>query len=187
MMTLATGGGKTAIAARWAEGLPGRRALMCCASLEVVRQAHSEYKKWGVVANSAPPGVFEALEQSPAIKVIAAHRATCANRILKRHEGSDAFGALIVDEAHHAADGKGQTSALVRHFRERGKPVLGITATCWRLSKKQGFSETWTDLVAGHGVERPCTPGILSPCRSARDFGGAAGAGRRAKSNGRVH
>ena len=147
MATLATGGGKTAIAARWASAQEGQ-VLFCCASLEVVAQAHDEFGKWGVLASGSPPADFTSLAYSPAIKVIAAHRATCANRVLKAKR-APAFAALIIDEAHHATDGGNLTSRLVRHFRERGKPVLGITATCWRMSRKEGFEKTWSRLVQG--------------------------------------
>ena len=52
------------------------------------------------------------------------------------------FTGLIIDEAHHAPDPIGkakQVTQLVQMARRAGLPVLGMTATPWRLSKRQGI------------------------------------------------
>ena len=58
-------------------------------------------------------------------------------------KGSDA-GLLVVDEAHH---GTARTwSRAIQNWNGR---VLGLTATVWRMSDKQGFQKEFDTLVPG--------------------------------------
>ena len=54
---------------------------------------------------------------------------------------------MIIDEAHHAT-AKGWERAVSRF---PGKAV-GMTATPWRLSQKEGFNHLFKELVCGPDV-----------------------------------
>ena len=51
---------------------------------------------------------------------------------------------LIVDEAHHTP-----AKTWSRVIRQHSGPVLGLTATPWRLSKREGFKDMFDRLVIG--------------------------------------
>ena len=53
-------------------------------------------------------------------------------------------GLLIVDEAHHSP--ASSWGSVIRTWKEQGGAVVGLTATPWRMSKKQGF-EAWFDYM----------------------------------------
>ena len=59
-------------------------------------------------------------------------------------------GLLVVDEAHHTP--AGTWAKLVTQWRAAGGAVLGLTATPWRMSKSQGFSEWYDHLLIGPSV-----------------------------------
>ena len=143
MATLATGGGKTAVAARLAAGY--RRVLFLAPTRSVVNQAPKEFRNWGVLAANASDGKWDTVLSSNA-KVVVASYILAGNR-LKQRSSLSQFDLLIVDEAHHAADGKSVITRLVHDANKSGLHVLGLTATCWRLSVHEGFSRTWRKLL----------------------------------------
>lgn len=68
---------------------------------------------------------------------------------------------LVVDEAHHAA-----ASSWAGGFVQPWPGyVLGLTATPWRMSKKQGFDHLFDHLVSGPAVESLVAGGWLCPVR----------------------
>ena len=54
---------------------------------------------------------------------------------------------LVIDEAHHAF-----AAGYARAIRRQTGWVLGITATPWRMSKKEGFDHLFWDLVVGESL-----------------------------------
>ena len=143
MATLATGGGKTGVAACLSADY--RRALFLAPTRAVVDQAPREFHKWNVQAANASDGHWESALASDARVIVASYQ--LASNRLKRSSGFAGFDLLIVDEAHHAADGKAIITRLVRDAHIDGLHILGLTATCWRLSKKEGFVGTWHQLL----------------------------------------
>ena len=55
---------------------------------------------------------------------------------------------LVIDECHHAVAPTWQ-----RLIKEHPGPVLGLTATPWRLTKNEGFDHLFNDLVCGPQVQ----------------------------------
>ena len=155
MMQLVTGGGKTAIAAEWAKKF--NSVLFICHTLSVIGQAPDEFAKWDVRCEPAGTGInsWDAAYGATQMfgGVLAATAGTASSRILlesgriSRRTGR--FDALVIDEAHHAYDGRTRVNSLVNGAKRVGIPILGMTATPWRLSKRQGFLETWDTMVCG--------------------------------------
>ena len=145
MFQMTTGAGKTAIAAHWASG----KTLFLCHSLSVIGQAPAEFAKWGVRAVPVGSGYRKWQDALATLQlrsgIVASTAITAANNL----DDLSRFAAVIVDEAHHAPDGKTRANRVITRARELGLPVLGMTATPWRMSKRQGFSQTWDTLILG--------------------------------------
>lgn len=62
---------------------------------------------------------------------------------------ADTAGVMVVDEAHHAPAGK-TWAPKIRNWPGR---VLGITATPWRLSPYQGFTDLFDVLICGPSMQ----------------------------------
>ena len=178
MAQLATGGGKTGIAATWAKQVGGN-VLFLCHTLSVISQLPREADKWGLYSAAAggtggnwkmamlrtrafrsmsrfdESQKFNLLGNANLPALIACTPKTAKNNLTKPGSiGIGQFNGVIVDEAHHAADGlhgKNPTIAtqIVQMAKDAGIPSLGITATPWRLSAQQGFNHTWDNLVQG--------------------------------------
>ena len=158
MLQLDTGAGKTGLAAEWGKAIGGR-ILFLAPKLEVIYQTPDEFKKWGVKA-CAVGSATGLTDWESAMRlyhlyddmVLATTDGTAFNRI-KKPDIMRKFSAVIVDEAHHAPDPIGKNSTrltrLVSRATRVGIPVLGLTATPRRMSKKHGFSKTWNTLVSG--------------------------------------
>ena len=67
---------------------------------------------------------------------------------------------LIVDEAHHAT-----AESWMRMIKFWPGKVLGVTATPWRLSKKEGFDHLFEHLILGPKVSDLVAGGYLSQCK----------------------
>ena len=162
VLTLATGAGKTGIAATWLSRFDGT-SLFICPKLDVIAQAPNEFLKWG--GNAVAVGSGYARWENVyggifARKVIACTPQTAFNRLLKarRKDGKplkklwNPIQAIVVDEAHHAPAPLGrpkQVAEVIKAAKHLGIPVLGMTATLWRMSKREGFHPTWDSLVVG--------------------------------------
>ena len=160
MLSLATGAGKTGIAASWAGQFKGR-VLFIAPKLAVIGQAPGEFKKWGEHAIAVGSGMrsWESATKPNIFgnPVIACSPQTAFNRLFSKQTGKPfqgyggfgQFDAVIIDEAHHAPDTPKQVSEIIAAAKKLGKPVLGITATPWRLSKREGFAPLWDVLNIG--------------------------------------
>ena len=173
--TLATGGGKTAIAGAVIKHYG--RGLFVSPTLSVVQQAPGELGKVGIVARAIGSGLGDVQFNDVKEDTIA-----CTYITGHRHARADDFDVLIVDEAHHACDGESQVTELVNRFRDAGKPVLGITATLWRLGVKESFEGTWEDLIQGPGWKSLKDEGYLAGLKiyAPSNGGYIRGAGRNA-------
>lgn len=69
-------------------------------------------------------------------------------------------GLAVYDEAHHAITGRQGT----RWVTWWGGPVLGLTATPWRLSRQEGLRPPWQQLVTGPPVAQLQDDGWLARC-----------------------
>ncbi len=151
MMQLPTGGGKTIIAGallkEWLKG--GRKAVWLTHRKELAVQTREllanaslaawVYARWnpGKDAPGEPNRVAILMAQTVS-------RRTARMDVWRNYDRDD---LMIVDEAHHAA-AVGWTRAM-RQWLGR---ILGMTATPWRLSEKEGFDHLFSSLLCGPQV-----------------------------------
>ena len=98
------------------------------------------------------------------------------SRLVKRNDIWADYSSediMIIDEAHHAA-AEGYSKAMQLW---RG-PVIGLTATPWRLSKKEGFDHLFEQLLRGPQIQELqnsgylCKVGVMTPGEDGRISGG---------------
>lgn len=151
MMQLPTGGGKTVIAGaflkEWLKG--GRKAVwlthrkelaaQTCDMLASANVAATVDTYWnsGDDAPARPNGVAILMAQTVS-------RRTARMDVWRNYDRDD---LMIVDEAHHAA-----AVGWTRAMRQWPGRVLGMTATPWRLSEKEGFDHLFSSLICGPQV-----------------------------------
>ena len=164
MLQLPTGGGKTHIAGallrRWLHN--GRKAAwlthraeladQTCGMLNDAGVSAISLKTWqsGDDAPSVPNGVVILMAQT-------AGRRTNRMQIWGKYGRGD---LLVIDEAHHAtADG------WERAIEQWPGRVVGLTATPWRLSEKEGLDHLFSYLHCGPQVSELQADGWLCPAR----------------------
>lgn len=148
LMQLPTGGGKTRIAAAllyWWLG-NGRKAVWLTHRTELSNQTCGVLNKSGVPAVNT----LEWYVDDPAptwqsgVVILMAQTVSRRNRfnvVWRRYNPQD---LLIIDEAHHAT-----AAGWARAIRQWPGPVVGLTATPWRLSKTEGFDHLFNTLILG--------------------------------------
>lgn len=151
MMQLPTGGGKTIIAgALLADWLAdGRKAVWLTHRAELAEQtcrmltdAHISAitdVKWtpGTDAPAMSGGVVILMAQTVG-------RRTASMEVWHQYNADD---LLVIDEAHHAA-----AEGWERAMKQWPGRIVGMTATPWRLSKKEGFDHLFDELLCGPQV-----------------------------------
>ena len=168
MLQLPTGGGKTRIAgellSKWLTD--GRKAVWLTHRKELAAQTEGMLQEDGVPATSNMR--WEPHTNAPTLVngVVILMAQTVSRRTASAEvwDGYDSRDLMIIDEAHHAtADG------WARAMSQWPGPVLGMTATPWRLSKREGFDHLFEDLICGPQVAELqsegwlCNARVLSP------------------------
>ena len=168
VMTMATGAGKTRMAAEWMKR--HNRAVMVVPTINVVDQTARLLTEYGVPAVAANaerwPDTWE-----PGVRALATTYATAQRRLLRGNGDYIWSGMklLVVDEAHHATDNeKSGLYRLIAEAKRRGVMIVGLTATLWRLSKREGYSGTWDDLVQRETLPQLARSDWLSPIKVER-------------------
>ncbi len=147
-MQLPTGGGKTRIAGALLQNwlADGRKAAWLTHRKELSEQTRDMLDDDGVLAMTDVgwmPG-----SAAPATRggVMILMAQTVGRRTLHRDVWTryDAGDLMVVDEAHHAT-----AAGWERAIRQWPGPVLGMTATPWRLSKTEGFDHLFGELICG--------------------------------------
>lgn len=193
MLQLPTGGGKTVIAgellADWLRD--GRKAVWLTHRKELAEQTRKMLTDAGVSAITNvnwTPG-----EDAPAMAggTVILMAQTVGRRTVRstyRHSGLDpesrggvwnrynANDLLVIDEAHHAA-----APGWERAMQQWSGPIVGMTATPWRLSEKEGFAHLFDGLLCGpqsadlQSLEKPalCQAQVFIPPPEQRIAGGA--------------
>ena len=164
MLQLPTGGGKTVIAgallADWLRD--GRKAVWLTHRKELAEQTRRMLTDAGVSAITNvnwTPG-----EGAPAMdsRVVILMAQTVGRRIGRR-EVREAWETrkvwnrytsddlLVIDEAHHAGDDPDRTATngWARAMQQWPGPVVGMTATPWRLLEKERFDHLFDQLIRG--------------------------------------
>ena len=148
MLQLPTGGGKTVIAgallADWLRD--GRKAVWLTHRKELAEQTRRMLTDAGVSAitnvNWTPGEDAPAMAGGAVILM-----AQTVGRRNARREVWNRYGVndlLVIDEAHHAA-----APGWERAMRQWPGPIVGMTATPWRLSEKEGFDHLFGGLLCG--------------------------------------
>lgn len=122
LVVLATGLGKTLLAAFDAQQLPARRVLFVAHREEIITQAH---KAFAWVFPGGKLGVYSGPKREREADLVFATVQTIARKEHLETWPSDHFDLIVVDEFHHAA--ASSYRSLIDHFTPRF--LLGITAT----------------------------------------------------------
>ena len=194
MLQLPTGGGKTVIAGAllrdWLGN--GRKAVWLTHRAELANQTCQMLTDAGVsaIANvNWTPGEDAPAMAGGAVILMAqtvgrristrkVQEAAEVRKVWNRYTSND---LLVIDEAHHAA-----AAGWERAMEQWPGPIVGMTATPWRLSKKEGFDRLFNDLLCGpqtadlQALEKPalCQATVFIPPAGRRIAGGTvAGTG----------
>ena len=177
MMQLPTGGGKTRIAGELLAGWlkDGRKAVWLTHRRELASQTEGMLREAGVSASSNiqwtphtnPPMIVNG------VVVLMAQTVSRRNTMANVWDGYDRGDLMIIDEAHHAT-----AAGWARAIDQWPGPVLGMTATPWRLSEREGFDHLFQVLHCGPQVAALqsdkwlCRARVLSPPEEDRILGG---------------
>ena len=180
MLQLPTGGGKTVIAGAllgdWLQG--GRKAVWLTHRKELAEQTRRMLTDAGVSAITNvnwTPGEDAPAMAGGAVILMAqtVGRRTARREVWNRYTSDD---LLVIDEAHHAA-----APGWERAMQQWPGPIVGMTATPWRLSEKEGFDHLFGDLLCGpqtadlQALDQPalCQARVVIPPPEQRIAGGA--------------
>ena len=180
MLQLPTGGGKTCIAGEllssWLED--GRKAVWLTHRRELAAQTDAMLREAGVAA--AANVQWTPRTNAPVIVngVVILMAQTVSRRTATTNvwDGYNAGDLMIIDEAHHAT-----ASGWARAIRQWPGPVVGMTATPWRLSEREGFDHLFGELHSGPQVAALqsdkwlCHAQVLLPPEEERVQGGQVG------------
>ena len=179
-MQLPTGGGKTIVAGAllkaWLKG--GRKAVWLTHRKELVVQTRDLLVNANVLAsvdNRWNPGEDAPARQNCVAILMAqtVSRRTAGSRVWRKYGSED---LMIIDEAHHAA-----ADGWTRAMQQWPGRILGMTATPWRLSQKEGFDHLFDVLICGPPVvdlqsgNHLCGALVLQPSSNWIIRGGAVG------------
>ena len=164
MLQLPTGGGKThaagALLLDWLQD--GRKAVWLTHRHELATQTEKMLSDNGVSATCniswTPDDLAPSITNGVVILMAqTVSRRTAIKEVWQRYDPND---LLVVDEAHHAA-----ADGWARAIRQWPGPVLGMTATPWRLSEQEGFDHLFSSLICGPQVRELQTSSWLCPAR----------------------
>ena len=151
MLQLPTGSGKTRIAGEllsgWLKG--GRKAVWLTHRKELAAQTEGMLGETGVTATANMQWMPRTNAPTLLNGVVILMAQTVSRRSGRANvwDGYNRSDLMIIDEAHHAtADG------WARAMKQWPGPVVGMTATPWRLSLKEGFDHLFRELHCGPQV-----------------------------------
>lgn len=152
MLQLATGGGKTRIAAallaEWIRG--GGKAAWLTHRRELSTQTRDVLSDNGIwAANALNWGVDDPAPSATDGVVI--EMVQTISRRNKHRSVWDEYGPkdlLVIDEAHHAP-----ARGWERTIRQWPGPAIGLTATPWRIEKNLGFDHLFDCLIPGPQIK----------------------------------
>ena len=167
MMQLPTGGGKTRIAgALLADWLAdGSKAVWMTHRKELSEQTRDRLTEDGVLAMADIRWATgsDAPAMRSGVTILMAQtvgRRTVRSDVWARYDARD---LMVIDEAHHAA-----ATGWERAISQWPGPVLGMTATPWRLSETEGFNHLFSELIRGPQTLDLQNEGYLCRSRTVR-------------------
>ena len=163
MVQLPTGGGKTHIAAALLSGwVRGGKVAWLTHRRELSAQTCDVLNKSGVAAANTLS--WEVDDPAPTMNggvvVLMAQTVSRRNHFEGVWEEYGPNDLLVIDEAHHAT-----AAGWKRAINQWPGPVVGLTATPWRLSKTEGFDCLFNELHCGPQVSQLQAEGHLCEAR----------------------
>ncbi len=162
MMQLPTGGGKTHIAgellSEWLKD--GRKAVWLTHRKELAVQTEGMLRQANVPATANIRWTPRTDAPMIANGVVILMAQTVSRRNSKAAVWGDynSRDLMIIDEAHHAT-----ARGWARAMKQWPGPVIGMTATPWRLSEREGFDHLFDELYCGPQVSDLQSGGWLCP------------------------
>ena len=159
-----TASGKGVIAAHIARDIlnRGRKVVIAVHRDELVEQTAIKFLENGVKGVQITRETWPSGSAAPSFsdKALIAMIQTLARRTTQCDIWSayNEYDVMIFDEAHHSA-GDGAWGNAVRQWPGF---LLGLTATPWRLSTKEGFDKMYDDLYCGPGIVSLASDGYLA-------------------------
>ena len=151
MMQLPTGGGKTIIAGAllvdWLTD--GRKAVWLTHRQELAEQTCRMLTDAHISAMTDvqwTPGT-DAPAMSGGAVILMAQTVSRRTDSMEVWHGYNADDLMVIDEAHHAA-----AEGWERAMQQWPGRIIGMTATPWRLSEKEGFDHLFDELLCGPQV-----------------------------------
>ena len=148
LLVLPPGGGKTDTVVGLASTIsthdPKARFVMLAHRNVLIRQAAARMNEWGVEATGATSRAWKPGDPLPSTTAVVMSPATAVARNLLDLLDARYHWYLIVDEAHHgpAATWRGLISGWPG-------PVIGLTATPWRLGTDEALEDLFEEMVVG--------------------------------------
>ena len=177
MMQLPTGGGKTAIAGELLRRRlqSGRKAVWMTHRKELADQTREMLTLHGIDAEAVRywKSSTDAPARSGGVVILMAQTVGSRAKEMKvwnRYEETD---LMVIDEAHHAS-----AEGWERAMEQWPGQILGMTATPWRLSAKEGFEHLFSSLICGSQIrdlqmaKYLCKTRVLVPPPDQRIHGG---------------
>lgn len=167
---LATGLGKTTLAAHIPDNFPNKRVLFLVHTDELAQQAKDEMEIWNKGATvGIEMGTSRAEDRNQIVVASVQTLGREGSSRIHRFKPQD-FGAVIVDECHHSV-GK-QYEEVLKWFgfhgdNNPGRLLLGITATPGRADGL-GLARTFDRVVFNYGLTEAIKDGWLCGLRGAR-------------------
>ena len=179
MMQLPTGGGKTEIAGQLLKArlTNGRKAVWVTHRRELTLQTYDRLLTHAEVSATVGSAWKSSDPDAPAMPggVVILMAQTLGNRA-KKGNVWDRYGSndlMVIDEAHHAP-----AAGWERSMKQWPGQVLGMTATPWRMEKKEGFVHLFDTLICGPQVAdlqsngHLCKAKVIAPPHEQRILGG---------------
>ena len=180
MMQLPTGGGKTIIAAELLRSRlqSGRKAVWMTHRRELAYQTRDMLADRGIDAEAVRywKSGTPAPARSRGVEILMALTAGGRAKKMKIWTSYDADDLMVIDEAHHAS-----AKSWERAMEQWPGQVMGMTATPWRLSEKEGFDHLFSELIPGSQIKELqeskylCDTKVILPPDRQRIHGGRIG------------
>jgi len=158
LVVMATGLGKTWLAAFDVARFGGRRMLYVAHREEILLQAEDTFQR---ILPQARVGRYDGSRREPGVDLLFASVQTLSRRNHLDRFPADHFHYVVVDEFHHAS--APTYRRILRHFQPRF--LLGLTATPDRTDGSDILSLCDGNLVHVTGLPQAIAGGFLAPFR----------------------